>query len=179
MQKFKLIILFVFLAIYFVQAQQIALIHRDSVLLTTPHYTEKIQSVDSVQKVYTQELESLQKSLEGKYVQLLQPYRINQNEPVESIKQRMSPADTLRFNILLDEDKALQVKAKSYDNMVRFLYEQDVRPILNKVDAVIKSYCEKNKIDMVLYLEQMQPAMAYLNPKRNITREIISLISKN
>ncbi len=158
-------------------AQFLACLSRDSVLLSTPGYIQKVSSIDSISKKYTEELQQLQKGLEEKYAKLISDNGSFKNESPEQIKQRMSPADTLRFNILLAEDQALQSKAKSYDNMVRFLYEQDVRPILNKVDVVIKSYCEKNKIDMVLYLEQMQPALAYLNPKRNITKEIISLVN--
>ena len=159
-----------------ISAQQVAYIYSDSILMAAPGYIEKQQELTTVHEKYVQELEMLQKELSEKFAQLVASYNAKENETIDDLKARMSPADVMRLDILLEEQTAIETKTKSYDNMLNFMYEQDVQPIETRVQQTINAYAVKNKIDMIYIIEKIQESLAYINEKRNITNEIIKLL---
>lgn len=150
-----------------------AYVYRDSILAALPGYGQSIQRIDSLKQVYESELDQTQKQLQQKFSALLSGYSPISNEPLESIRQRMSTVDSLSLNLLLDEDKALQMKSKSYENIVRFVFERDVQPVLDRVNNTIAEYAVQQKIGMVYILEEINQSLAYIDRRRNITQIII------
>jgi len=51
-----------------------------------------------------------------------------------------------------------------------------LKPFSKELDGVIKTYAEKNSIDLVL--DKQNPALIYANPKIDITTQIISVFDK-
>lgn len=160
-------------------AQNIAYIQQDSIMKTIPSYQMQLKSLDSVTKNYQKEIKTLQEEWNIKVTMLLKPYNLKENENMEQIKSRMSVVDTTKLSILLDEDKIIVKKAKNYDAIVQQQYQTDIQPILDKVNNAISSYAKKNKIDMVYIIEQIRPALAYIDERKNITNAIIELLKKS
>ncbi len=155
-----------------------AYIYRDSILRVTPKYLDNIKKVDSLQKAYTTEIKNSQEQINNKLAALLKGYNVKENENIEQIKSRMSKEDTVSLSLLIQEDKMLQTKAKSYDNLVNFAFQKDVQPLVNKVNKAIEKYAVANKIDVIYMMEDLQPAVAYINRKKNITKVIIEAVKK-
>lgn len=155
-----------------------AYIYRDSVLMATPKYVDNIKKIDSLQKTYAKEIKDTQEQLNGKLGALLKGYNVKENENIDQIKSRMTAVDTTSLSLLMQEDKMMQTKAKSYDNLVNFAFQKDVQPLLDKVNKAIEKYAVTNKIDMVYMMEDIQPAVAYINRKKNITKIIIEAVKK-
>ena len=86
----------------------------------------------------------------------------------------MKSSDTIRLNILLNEEKTLKAKEKSYNDLLVSEYQKDVQPILNKIDNAISNYAIKNKIDFIYDINTMSPALVYVNRKKNVTKQIIA-----
>lgn len=51
-----------------------------------------------------------------------------------------------------------------------------LKPFSKDLEAVIKSYCEKNKIDIVL--DKQNPAMIHASPRIDITKDVITAFDK-
>ena len=90
----------------------------------------------------------------------------------------MKPTDTLKLNLLLEEDKALAKKEETYNAIIKEEYQNKIQPLLDKLNIIIDQYASKQKLDAIYVLEQIQPAMVYINPKRIITNDIIEIVKK-
>ncbi|NDV46154.1 OmpH family outer membrane protein [Paludibacter sp. 221] len=175
----KIVLLFLLsVSTSFVFSQQFAYISRDSILTSIDDYNKNLLQLDSLKTNYTQELDYMQEQLKQRYNQLLAPYGLTGQESIEDIQSTIEPMDSITFSILLQEDQMLQTKAKSYDNMLNFVFHRDIQPLLDKVNKTITSYSKKNKIDIVYIIEELSPGLAYINEKKNITGEIIKLLKE-
>tara|TARA_Y100000385_G_scaffold253398_1_gene277520 strand:+ start:1567 stop:1938 length:372 start_codon:yes stop_codon:yes gene_type:complete len=116
--------------------------------------------------------------LQKKVSELLKPYQPAKNETIAGIKSRMNGMDTIKFNMLLDEEKTLKKKEESYNYMLNFTYNNEIQPIIDKVNDAISNYAKKNKLDGIYILENISPSLAYINEKRIITQAIIDSLKK-
>ena len=155
-------------------AQNAAYINRDSVLISIPEYVNKLNNLEKSKEDFIKEIKENDASLEQKFKDLLGSYNLQQNEDLNSIKSRMKSSDTIRLNILLNEEKTLKAKEKSYNNLLVDEYQKDIQPILNKIDNAISNYAIKNKIDFIYDINTMSPALVYVNRKKNVTKQIIA-----
>jgi Skp family chaperone for outer membrane proteins len=69
-------------------------------------------------------------------------------------------------------------KTKSYNDIVDKHYKEKVQPLLDKLNAEVAKYAVKNKLDMVFILEEIAPALAYINKGKDITPALIGLVKK-
>ena len=155
-------------------AQNTVYVNRDSILVSVQEYTIKLNSIEKMKEAYALEIKESNNNLTQKFNDLLSSYNIQQNEDVNSIKSRMKSSDTIRLNILLNEEKSLNAKEKSYHDLLVSEYQKDVQPILNKIDNAISNYAIKNKIDFIYDINTMSPALVYVNRKKNVTKQIIA-----
>jgi len=159
-------------------AQNYGYIHRDSILKSIPNYIPKLQTLSSDQKKYASEVKQGMEDLQKKVSELLKPYQPAKNETIAGIKSRMNGMDTIKFNMLLDEEKTLKKKEESYNYMLNFTYNNEIQPIIDKVNDAISNYAKKNKLDGIYILENISPSLAYINEKRIITQAIIDSLKK-
>ena len=159
-----------------VNAQNFGYIHRDSILKSVPNYLPKLQELSDNQKKYSAEISQGMENLQQKVSKLLQPYKHTEKENLVGIKARMNPIDTVKLNLLLDEEKSLIKKEESYNYMLNFTYKNEKQPILDKVNQAINSYAKKNKYDGIYILENVSSALAYINEDKIITQAIIDLV---
>jgi Skp family chaperone for outer membrane proteins len=176
--KTKLVI-FSLLYSMVLSAQNFAYIQQDSILKSVSNYEKTLISIDSVSKSYQKEIKTMQEEWNIKVGLLLKPYNVKENENIDSVKSRMTAIDTTKLSILLDEDKIFIKRAKSYDEIVKQKYQTEVQPILNRVNNAITTYAKKNKIDVVYVIENLRPALAYIDKKKNITGVIITMLKSN
>ncbi len=175
MTKKSLILLFAFFATVS-NAQNIAYVSQDSILASIPNYKKNLTRLDSITKSYQTEINESKKKLDSKLAGLLKTYNVKENEDLKTIKSRMTPADTSSLGILIDEDKIITKRAKSYEQNVSEKFNKEVQPILDRINKSIQDYAIKNKLDMVYIWEQIRPTLAYLDPKKNITKTIIKTL---
>jgi Skp family chaperone for outer membrane proteins len=171
MKKSFLMILLLFPLL--MNGQNLAYVYADSILQSVPDYGKNMVKVDSIRQAMKNELESSQASLQQKYDKLIKPYVAKETESLAALKKRMTPVDTLSLNLIVGEDKQLQTKKQTYDRILQTTFNKDIQPVLDKVNNLISNYARENKITMVLVVEQMRPALAYIDPKQNITKVII------
>lgn len=176
--KYFVALLAVLVCPFFAIAQlETAFIHLDSVKLAQPNYEVHLARLDSTQKAYTTEVTALESTLSKKFDALLAPYKPQPQEPLEAIKSRMETGDTLQLQMLVQELEAIQNKAKSYENLLNFMYQRDIVPIEEAIQAAIATYAQKNKIKAVWNLNQNQAPPLYVDPKANITKAIVHALA--
>ena len=90
-------------------AQNYGYIHRDSILKSVPNYLPKLQELSSDQKKYSAEVKQGMDDLQRRVSDLLKPYKPVAKESISGIKSRMSGMDTVKLNLLLDEEKSLGI----------------------------------------------------------------------
>lgn len=162
----------------FIYAQNVSYVHLDSIFSALPNYKSNVMKIDSIGKEYQKEIKSTKEQWETKLNTLLKPYNVKQNEDINQIKARMSTIDTSKLSILIDEDKLISKRAQNYDLMLKTMYDSDVQPLVKKVTMTIEQYAKLNKIDVVYVIEQLSPAIAYIDKRKNITKKIIEKVIK-
>ncbi|WP_396225401.1 OmpH family outer membrane protein [Flavobacterium sp.] len=159
------------------QAQQVY-IYKDSLVVSAKGYVAKKASLDSVQKVYTEEVQNFRTKAQENYTALVTPYAPKEGETIEQLKARMSAIDAEKLTLLQEEDKLLETRIKSYNSQLEQQYNRDLKPIMDTIDAVIATYAKKNKIDFVFVMEELAKSLAYVNKGKNITGVISELVNK-
>ena len=171
MKKCVLLVLVLFSAHGF--SQKTAYIYTDSVLLSVPDYKVKMVKLDSLRQNYTKEINAGIADVQSRYETLAAPYAPKKNESIQELKKRMSTSDTLRVSLLEKEAIQWQEKRVSYDKLIQTQYNQEIQPMLNKVNAVITDYAKANSLSAVYSFEQLRNLVVYIDPKQNITGVIV------
>jgi len=154
-QKKIQLLIFITLTQCLAFGQNFAYIHRDSVLYNTPNYVNNIKKTDSLTQAYKNEIKVAQESLQQKLNDLLSKYSPKEGETLDILRTRMTAIDTTSLGILTDEDIMIQNKIKSYDNILKFTFERDVKPLLLEVDKIIVEYAIKNNLSIILFMKQL------------------------
>lgn len=175
-KKFTVLAVSFLLSIAVVKTQSIAYVSQDTLLMQLPGYIKALTENDSLNKYYSAEVSEELEKLNNKINNLFTPYNPKENETVEAVLQRLSNSDKSKFELLRKESEMLDEKTKTYNELVGLHYNEKVMPLLNKLNKTIADYAAKNKIDAVLIIEQIGPALAYINQSKNITNNIIILL---
>lgn len=179
MKKIPLLFAFsLFVSIVSAYSQGTAFIRRDTLLSVLPGYTMHTQTFDSLKTSFSEELKLDQQKLEQKLSNLFGPYSSADNESTEALVARLSPADLSRYGLLQKEFNLIEERSKSYNEILQLHYKEKIQPLLDKLNKAIEEYSQKNKLDMVFVLEDISPALAYVNKGKDITNPIIALLKK-
>jgi Skp family chaperone for outer membrane proteins len=177
--KLQLFLLSSFAFITFTtNAQKTAFINEAKILEKLPGYSIAIKETDSIKKIYVSEIEENSKKLNTKINGLLQSYSFKNTETIEEIKNKLSATDKNKFELYQDEAKLIEKQAKNKNEEYDVLYKSKVAVLLDKVNKSISEYCKQNKIDMLIKLDVLNPALAFYNEKNDVTNQIIALIAK-
>ncbi|RYD99709.1 MAG: OmpH family outer membrane protein [Sphingobacteriales bacterium] len=160
---------------YAVQGQ-VGFVSRAVIYQSIPGFVKDLKSIDSMQAVYTKEMQLQGEQLQQKASSLMAAYSPKANETLEMIKKRMSPADTMALKKVFDDNIALENKGKGYDAKIVRSQKEKVEPILAKVDAAIKKMAIAENLDAVYFFEDISTGLAYINEKRNYTEQVIQLL---
>uniref|UniRef100_A0A0P5ZRA6 Uncharacterized protein n=1 Tax=Daphnia magna TaxID=35525 RepID=A0A0P5ZRA6_9CRUS len=172
----KNILLILLFCSTFVGAQNVAFVSQDSILASIPQFKENMTRIDELTKGYQEEIKIAKEKITENIQKLLANYNVVQTETIEDVKKRMSSKDISNFDLLLEEDKFIEKKAKNYETLLESDYNATVKPILDKINTTIATYAKKNKIEVVYILEQIKPALAYVDSKKYITTQIIKAL---
>lgn len=160
-------------------AQNHAYVRRDTLLGLLPGYMAELRVLDSLQARFTEELDTERKKLDKKMTVLLAPYHPAPGETPESLAKRLSPTDAARHKLLAKEWELLHEKREHYTSILNERYRHSIQPLLNRLNSSIGRYAEQKNYDMVFILEDIEPALAYINTDRDITSAIIPLIQNS
>lgn len=156
----------------------VAYVEQSKLLKTLSGFEQNTKELDSIKQVYTNEIKENLQQLDGKIKELLKPYQFNENETLESIKSKLKENDLAKLDLYIQESELIDKSSKNYDLMIKTLYNQKVQPLLDKLNAAIEEYAKTNNIQMVYILENISPALAYVNKGINITENVKILILK-
>ena len=159
-----------------VAAQNVAFVSQDSILASMPKFKENMTRLDELKKGYQEEIKIAKEKITEKLQKLLSNYNVVETETIEDVKKRMNSNDISNLDLLIEEDKFIDKKAKNYDLLLESDYNSNVKPILDKINTTIATYAKKNKIELVYILEQIKPALAYVDSKKYITTQIIKAL---
>jgi Skp family chaperone for outer membrane proteins len=174
----KIVLFVVFILGFNNLAAQNAYISIDSIYATIPNYIEKLEQIRATAKNYQTEITESRTQNQEKLNQLVGPYNPQKNETFDQIKVRMKETDVLQLELLVDEDKTISKKEESYNKIIQLDYEKAIKPDIEKVNAVIAKYAKSKKLEAVYIIEQLNPALQYVNPEKIATNEIIALLKK-
>lgn len=160
-----------------VKATPIAYIEQSKILKSLKGFEQNSQEVDSLKQVYTQEIQESTKKLEEKISLLLAPYQLKEKETVEAVKAKLKDNDLAKFELYIQESELIDKTTKNYDLSLKTLYDQKIQPLIDKLNKTIEEYAKANKIAVIYTLENIGPALAYIDKEINITNEIIVLLN--
>lgn len=173
----KIIISIMFLLTSLKGLAQTAYVYRDSVYAQLVHYSSKSQALDSLQKVYIEEVQTERTKLQEKYKALATPYSIKDGETIEQLKARMSTQDQEKMYLLQEEDKLLETRIKSYNKLLEQQYIAQIEPYHKAVSTALEFYSQKNKLDYIFYMESLKGALAYVNKSKDVTTDIVKMVN--
>lgn len=159
-----------------VNAQNVAYVSRDSITKSIPGYAEKNKKVNDLIKTYQEEIKAKRDALNQRVAALLQPYNVKTDETQEQLLARMSPKDTTSVGLMRKEEAVIKSTEELYNAKVNELYAREVKPIEDKIRAAFKSYAVKNKLDIIYFIEDLSPALAYINTRKNVTASVLKEI---
>ena len=162
----------------FVFSQNTVHIYKDSVFSQLKGYQTKSSFLDSLKNVYTSEVQSMRSKLKADFNDLLNFYQLREGETLEQLKIRMSEKDKEQVNLLQEREKELNIRLKSYNVLLEDKFKNDIEPYINLVNLALDSYEKKNKIDYIWVMEEVSNKLAYINKKKNITKEIVEIVNK-
>lgn len=160
------------------QAQSAALLSREKLFPQLKGFTEKQAAADTLRLQLSREVRKQQADLQKKYQDLMQPYAPKQNETREALEARMSKVDQERLKLLAEEQKLQDTRINSFNRQLDEKYARDIKPYMMQVEAAVRQYAEKNKIDMVWYIEDIRKALPYYNKATDITSLIADAVNK-
>ncbi len=159
-------------------AQSVGYIHQDSILLSLPGYASALEQIAADEKKYTDEISDNVNRVNAKFQQIASQYDAKEGEAVVDIQSRMSSSDSLKMNMILAENALVENKRKIYSSMLQTQYQQEVQPLIDNLDAIIKKYAKDHKLDAIYILENMGGQLAYVDERKIITGAIIALLEK-
>lgn len=90
----------------------------------------------------------------------------------------MKPVDTLKLNLLLEDDTGVSKKERAYNNIVKLEYKKNIEPLRQLMQNAVTEYAKQNKLEAVYIIENLNQALAYLDPKKIITKLIIKMVQE-
>lgn len=158
-------------------SQKIGFINKDSILNQVEGYNQKSIYLDSLNKVYSKEIEQLNLKARERYSSLLLPYSPIEGESMDEIKKRLSTEDLEKLALLNEDQVVVNLLIKNYNDLLFQYYERELLPIVNCVDQCIKDLSKKKKIEAIFILEEMDAKLAFYNSKLNLTDEIVAEVN--
>ncbi|SIR55971.1 MULTISPECIES: OmpH family outer membrane protein [unclassified Chryseobacterium] len=158
-------------------AQNTAFIFRSKLASQIKGYEAKVKKIDSLKSEYSKQIEIAGLEINKKYQKLAAPYIPKDGETVEMVQKRMKMADADQVALLIDENRLLENRKKSFQKIVDENYRQTLEPLILKINKVISSYASKNKIETIWYLEDVERSLGYYNKGRDITDVIVNIVN--
>lgn len=162
-----------------VHAQSVGYLHQDSVLRNVPRYMQVVQDLVQAEQTYNTEIKQEKEAVDTKLQKILQQYKVSEGETIAQLKKRMKANDTLSLNLTLAENAMIDNKRETYATMLQSRYNQELQPLLDKVNDAISTYAKEQKLDAIYILDSMAGQLAYVNEKKVITADIISMVNKS
>lgn len=163
--------------ITFSQESNVALIQMGEVMKYHPSFERSQARIDSLTEAFTLDIRKDQRRLQERLEMLLTKYNVTNQVSLDSIQAIMQPSDTLLLSMLLEDNTGLQQKTELLNNRLQAELDAANELILEDIDEAIEEYCEDHDIDMVFDLNKMPEACVYFVRERDITEEIIEMIT--
>lgn len=159
-------------------AQGVGVVSRNEIYKSLPSLIRDIQFVDSMRKKYETEVKFEGAVIQESVEKLVSTYQPKDNESLDILKKRMSVSDTVLLDGYLKRNVELTKKRLAKEKELVDMQKAKIEPTLRKVEAAIKTVSEEKKLDMMFFSEDIGNTLAYVNIKRNFTKEVIAILKK-
>jgi Skp family chaperone for outer membrane proteins len=157
-----------------VSAQNTAFINEALLLKATPGYEQAVQEMESTRVDFQKEIIQSQSLLSAKMNNLLKHYSFEKDATEARIESQLSEHDLKRWLLLKEEGVLLEKQIQAKEEEYQYLFKEKVGSIIDQVNLVLVSYCQRNKIGILHKLDQIQSSVAYFDPKLDITTLVIA-----
>lgn len=148
----------------------------NTLLNGVPGYAKDFQSLDSLKKVYEQDIQTKDQSIKMRFSNLLKPYNLQNNESIDIVKKRMSSADTIRLKMLVNESDLLENTLKSYENLLVLQEEKTTKKVENLVKEVLTVYAQEMKVHTIKNLDSA--SLLFLDEDLDHTENVLEEVLK-
>jgi len=173
---FKYIIILIGSFSFFSMAQNFAYIKQADVLKAIPNYEKNLIKADSLKKSFENEFKISKEAFNSKLIDLFKKNNAKEDENIETVVSRMNDLDKAKLEVLRKEEELLKKTEESYNIQLNDFYQKNIQIYLDKLNAEIEKYAKANKFDAVYIYENLRPALAYIDSKKDITKEIINRV---
>lgn len=174
MKKYLLLLGFIALASVKMYAQNVAFVNERKLLAALPGYEKATKTIDSIQKVYTADVNQKTNDLNQRINALLQPYKVTDKTTPEQLQAMLNEADKKKFSLLQDEGALLKKQIDQKQEDFNALYQKTVSPIANRANKIIQDHCKLNKIDALLKIDAANQSLLFYNESKDITDVLIT-----
>ena len=150
-----------------------AYLSRTKVLSQLKGYTSETKAYDSLKASYQKEIETTRNGIDEKFRALTAVYKPVNKEDLPTLKQRMDKVDQEKLKLLEEENKMLESRINSYNSILDQKYKTSVGSYIDKLNAAIDAYANKNKLEVVWDTDALGNAAAWLSKSRDIGTAIL------
>ena len=171
-----LLFLLVSISFNYISAQKVCYVKETEILKSIPDYEKNTKFIDSLRITYENQLKNEGADLDKKLTNLLSNYKIGKDETLEMVKKRLKPADLKKIEDYAKETDDLQKKSKKLNDELQIIYKEKIQIKLDQVNKVMSEFAKKNKYDLIYKFENISPALAFIEEKLDVTKDIIKLL---
>lgn len=173
----KFIIFLSYFSSSLLNAQNFAFVKESKLLAAAPKYNITKKSLDSLKLVLEQESKALQEVNRIQILDLVKQNKVEEEPLLENLYQVLKKVDTKAYEKLLNEQEQLFHSIKAKELIYHKAYENQMVPIIKRINQIVQDYCKSRGISVLYKLDQIESNMAYLDTKLDITEELINYLN--
>lgn len=158
------------------KGNKIAYIQETEILKSIEDYKVQIKELDSLKQSFTNDLSKKTETLKEKLQTLLDNYELQEGETLESVQEKLKEEDKEKYSLYMEENNLLKDYSSNYEKILQTKYKQNIQPILDRVNSVIKEYAKSKNINIIHKLEELN--VAYIDEDLNITDAILKKLEE-
>lgn len=161
------------ISIDFVFAQNVRFASYDSIMKSIPSYLKAVAGFNEKLSDYEKQLKTLEQNYSEKLESFTKKYPNDLVTIQKGDEKSLQPEVAKEYDMLKKEKDFIDSQSKSFNELLQLFYDNNILVIKNKVNAIVKAYCIKNKIKSLFNLDIHKKDLLFYDTTEDITYEII------
>ena len=157
-------------------AQTVRLASYDSIMKSIPSYQKAVAGFNEKMTDYEKQLKTLDQNYSEKLESFTKKYPNDLVAIQKGDLKALQPEVAKEYDMLKKEKDFIDSQSKSFNELLQLFYDNNILVIKNKVDAIVKAYCTKNKIKSIFNLDVHKKDLLFYDTTEDITNELIKEI---
>ncbi|MFA9289724.1 MAG: OmpH family outer membrane protein [Solirubrobacteraceae bacterium] len=176
----KLFLISSLLLVNYGYSQKVAFINEQKILNAIPNYENNLKETKVMEEKMINELKQANTLIEEKTNKLLTKNSLNNVKDLkyEELMSKLSKTDKAVLEEIKKENELLQQKIKDKQTEYQAFFKEKLGKDIEKVNVIVKNYCGKNKIDLLLKVDALEKGIAFYEAKKDVSEEIIAAVKK-